>query len=62
MQLSKTELQRIFPGDSEMAQRMRTFDWASTPVGPVAYWPQSLKNAIGMMLNSRFPLLVLWGP
>jgi diguanylate cyclase (GGDEF)-like protein/PAS domain S-box-containing protein len=61
MHASKAELKRIFPGDSEMAQRMREFDWAQTVVGPVQYWPQSLKTALGMMLNSRYPMFVWWG-
>jgi hypothetical protein len=30
-----TELDQLFPGDSEMAQRLRAVDWSKTPVGPV---------------------------
>lgn len=61
MQTSKGELERLFPGDGEMACRMREFDWSKTDVGPVQYWPQSLKTAIGIMLNSRYPMFVWWG-
>ena len=28
------DLERIFPGESEMARLMRAFDWAQTPLGP----------------------------
>lgn len=51
-----------FAGDSEMAQRMRTFDWSGTPLGPVEGWPQSLRTAVGIMLESRHPMLIWWGP
>jgi len=26
-------------GTGEMAQRIREFDWASTPIGPAKDWP-----------------------
>src|SRR5215475_13270543 len=41
------------PGDGEMARRIRAFDWASTPLGPVDTWPQGLRASIQVMLNSR---------
>ena len=41
---------------------MRALDWASTAVGPVGQWPQSLKTSVSTCLNSRFPILVWWGP
>ncbi|MGH2707517.1 MAG: GAF domain-containing sensor histidine kinase, partial [Actinomycetota bacterium] len=58
---SEAELERLFPGDSEMAGRMRGFDWAATPVGPEKSWPQSLRIAVGIMLNSRYPMFIWWG-
>ena len=48
--------------DSEMAALVRAFDWASTPLGPMEGWPESLKVAVGICLNSRFPMFVWWGP
>jgi PAS domain S-box-containing protein len=45
-----------------MAERVRAYDWASTPLGPMEQWPQSLKIALGICLNSRFPMFVWWGP
>ncbi|HEX5539256.1 MAG TPA: PAS domain-containing protein, partial [Methylophilaceae bacterium] len=61
MQPSEAELKRIFPGDSEMAQRMRAFDWSKTAAGPVATWPQSLRTAISISLRARYPMFVWWG-
>ena len=45
----------------EMAERIRAFDWAQTPLGPIAGWPQSLKTAVGMVLLSPVPIVMLWG-
>jgi anti-anti-sigma factor len=45
-----------------MAERMRAFDWADTPVGPVDRWPQSLRTAVGICLSSRHPMVIWWGP
>ena len=47
--------------ESEMARRVRDFDWASTPLGPIESWPQSLLIAVSICLNSRFPMFVWWG-
>jgi PAS domain S-box-containing protein len=45
----------------EMAERVRAFDWAATPLGPISQWPQSLKTAVGMVLQSPVPIVMLWG-
>lgn len=48
-------------GGGDMGARMRAFDWQQTPLGAVAQWPQSLKTAVQIMLNSRYPMFVWWG-
>ena len=40
----------------------RAFDWAATPLGPPAAWPQSLRTAVRLLLNSRHPMFIWWGP
>ncbi len=45
-----------------MGERIRAFDWASTPLGPVEQWPQSLKTIVRIMLTSRQPIWIGWGP
>lgn len=45
-----------------MGQRIRDFAWAATSLGPVDKWPQSLRSAISICLNSNFPIAVYWGP
>jgi signal transduction histidine kinase len=51
-----------FLGDSDMAARCRAFDWASTPLGPVSGWSQSLRTTVSTMLESRHPMFLWWGP
>ncbi len=45
----------------EMGGRTRAFDWSETPVGPAAGWPRSLKTAVRIMLDARYPMSVWWG-
>src|ERR1700733_12071571 len=52
----------MFVGGSAMAERMRVFDWSRTPLGHVETWPQSLKTTVSTCLDSRFAIVVWWGP
>ena len=51
----------LFAGGGEMGERMRAFDWASTPLGAPEHWPQSLKTCVRIMLTSRQPIWIGWG-
>ena len=51
-----------FPGDGEMAQRMRAYPWAGSALGDPAGWSASLRTAVRICLTSRFPMIVWWGP
>jgi PAS domain S-box-containing protein len=46
----------------EMADRIRAHDWAATPLGPIAGWPQSLRTAVEIVLGMPGPATILWGP
>ena len=41
---------------------MRAHDWSRSPLGPPASWPHSLRSIVGVLLNSKFPMFVAWGP
>jgi PAS domain S-box-containing protein len=45
-----------------MGARIRSFDWSSTPLGPIGEWPSSLREAVSLCLLSRFQLAIYWGP
>ena len=49
-------------GGGEMGALMRGFEWSTTPLGPPAEWPQPLRTAIRLILNTRHPMYVWWGP
>lgn len=49
------------PDGCIMGECVRTYDWASTPLGPAEAWPQSLRTALSIMLNSAFPTFLAWG-
>jgi signal transduction histidine kinase/DNA-binding response OmpR family regulator len=49
-------------GGGEMGALMRSFDWSTTQLGPVAHWPQSLRTAVSIMLDSAFAMVIAWGP
>ncbi|MDQ2764209.1 MAG: PAS domain-containing protein [Pseudomonadota bacterium] len=45
-----------------MGALVRSHDWSATPLGPVESWPLSLKTAVGVIIASPLPMIVLWGP
>ena len=49
-------------GDGEMAERIRAHDWTATPLGPVERWPTSLRVATHLLVHSRHPMFIWWGP
>ena len=50
------------PGETEMAARIRVFDWARTPLGPINRWPASLKVAVQLVLAQDNPTNLVVGP
>jgi len=45
-----------------MGALMRAHDWSSSPLGPPERWPQSLRSVVSLMLTSKFPMFIAWGP
>jgi len=58
--MSSSQGELTFPGDGEMARRMREYPWADSPLGDPAGWPASLRTAVRICLTSRFPMIVWW--
>ena len=48
-------------GDAEINALIRSCDWSITPLGPIAFWPQSLRTTISLCLASNFPINIIWG-
>ncbi|QMU77222.1 SpoIIE family protein phosphatase [Streptacidiphilus sp. PB12-B1b] len=47
---------------SELNALMERTPWSQTVLGPVQDWSAELRTAVGVCLNSPFPMLVMWGP
>ena len=45
----------------EMGALMRAHDWSTSSLGPPAAWPQSLRTAVRLMLNTGHPMYIWWG-
>ena len=41
---------------------MLAHDWSSSPLGPPGTWPACLSSTVSLMLGSRFPMFVAFGP
>jgi PAS domain S-box-containing protein len=48
--------------EPRMAQRVRSYDWGATALGPMASWPQALRTVVDITLSSNLPMVMAWGP
>ncbi|MEO8757891.1 MAG: PAS domain-containing protein [Devosia sp.] len=49
-------------GGGEMGALIRAHDWAHSSLGVPAAWPQALRTAVRVMLNTGHPMYIFWGP
>ncbi|MFO0749285.1 MAG: response regulator [Myxococcota bacterium] len=59
---SDPPLDGAFASEGEVARRLRCLDWAATPLGPATVWPPELRASIALVLDARFPMVLLAGP
>lgn len=45
-----------------MGALTRQYNWSETLLGTPNGWPQSLRTTLSIILNSRFPMFLFWGP
>jgi len=45
-----------------MGALTRAHDWSATPLGRPESWPQSLRTAVRILLNTNHPMFIWWGP
>ncbi len=48
-------------GDEQMVERIRAYNWAASPLGPIEHWPDVLKTTVALTLGSSFPQAIIWG-
>ena len=46
----------------EAAELIASIDWSQTSLGHIDFWPQSLITTLGIILHSKFPMFLFWGP
>lgn len=54
-------MKRVDARGQGMAALVLGNDWASTPFGPTATWPEALKLLLSIMMGSQQPMFVVWG-
>ncbi|SDD90742.1 PAS domain S-box-containing protein [Mucilaginibacter pineti] len=53
---------KFMANGGEMGALIRAHDWSQTSLGSPNQWPVSLRTTLGIVLNSRFPMFMYWGP
>ena len=53
---------QFLDGGGEMGELIRTHDWGKTPLGKPETWPQSLITSLSIIIHSKFPMFLWWGP
>lgn len=48
-------------GGGETASLIASRDWSAS-LGPISDWRPSLRSAVGLMVRSAIPMVLLWGP
>jgi PAS domain S-box-containing protein len=48
-------------GGGEMGVLTRAYDWSANSLGPPESWPQSLRTALRILLNTNHPMFIWWG-
>lgn len=66
LHLSDVEFEKpgleFLDGGGEAGALVLSQDWSLSPLGSPEHWPQSLRSVVGLLLNSKFPMFVAWGP
>ncbi len=52
----------LFDRPSALAADYAAVAWEDSPLGPVETWSPTLRTAVDLMLRTRFPIALLWGP
>lgn len=58
----QANLESFLINGSEAGQLLRKIDWSRHPLDPPEAWPTALKTTVGIILRSRQPMFVCWGP
>ena len=49
-------------GGGELGERIRTFAWSNSVLGPPESWPSGLRTSLRTLLTTQHPVFIFWGP
>lgn len=52
----------MFRRAGELEELYKATDWAATPLGDPSTWDAALRMALDLILHTRYPATLLWGP
>ncbi|HEY4965079.1 MAG TPA: hypothetical protein VII28_01715, partial [Puia sp.] len=58
---AQLQVPAFLSGTGGMNERICQYNWNESPLGAVEDWKQSLRSALGICLNSNFPIAIYWG-
>ncbi len=47
---------------SEVSALIKSIDWSINSLGEIKFWPISLRTTLSIILHSKCPMFLLWGP
>lgn len=62
LDFNRTSSWDFLSGGGEMGALTRAHDWSATAIGAPDTWPQSLRTAVRILLNTNHPMFIWWGP
>jgi PAS domain S-box-containing protein len=62
LSIQKPSTADFLAGGGQMGALTRAFNWSATPLGKPETWPQSLRTAVRILLNTNHPMFIWWGP
>ncbi|MGZ8320151.1 MAG: ATP-binding protein [Telluria sp.] len=51
-----------FTGEGELVRLVNELDWENTPMGAIGTWPESVRGAVSIALESTLQMAILAGP
>src|SRR3984893_1930367 len=61
LKINGPTLADFLAGGGEMGALTRAYDWSASPLGKAETWPQSLRTAVRILLNTNHPMFIWWG-
>ena len=62
LKINRPTFADFLAGGGEMGALTRAYDWSASPLGAPETWPQSLRTAVRILLNTNHPMFIWWGP